>query len=82
MVELFYTTLARLSQTLVQIGLPACTGDNPRNKRAGGQTMVELFYTTLISVDLAQYEILRAKVWFKHILFRSINRNSTLYTFK
>ena len=28
----------------------------------GGQTMVKLFYTTLISVDLPQYEIFRTKV--------------------
>ena len=30
--------------------------------RTDGKTMAELFYTTLISVDLAQYEVIRAKV--------------------
>ena len=30
--------------------------------RTGGQTMVKLFYSTLISVALAQSEMLRARV--------------------
>ena len=40
--------------------------------RTGGQIVVYLFYSTLISVDLAQYEIFSGKVcgfrqgWYKH----------------
>ena len=37
-------------------------GDNSRPLAISGrQTMVQLFYITLISVDLAQYEIVRAQ---------------------
>ena len=32
------------------------------SSRTGRQIMIKLFYTTLISVDLAQYEIFRYKV--------------------
>ena len=45
-----------------------CTGDNPRAKarglspRTGVHTMVQLFYTTLIFVDLAQYFVLKLTI--------------------
>ena len=42
---------------------PPVQRDNPRALASTGeQTVLKLFYTTPISVDLAQYEIFRAKV--------------------